>query len=86
MNKSDLISEVAKKTGLSKKNAIIVVDGILNDIKLGVKKENFRLAGFGTFSLVKRKAREGRNPRTGETITIKARKSIKFKPSKEFNA
>ena len=86
MNKSDLISEVAKKIGLSKKNAIIIVDTILNDIKSGVKKESVRLVGFGTFSLVKRKARKGRNPRTGETITIKARRSIKFKPSKEFNA
>ncbi|NVM03532.1 MAG: HU family DNA-binding protein [Candidatus Helarchaeota archaeon] len=86
MNKGGLINEVAKKTGLSKKNTIIVVNGLLDAIKSGVKKGSVRLSGFGTFALVRRKARKGRNPRTGETITIKSRNTVKFRPGKGFKA
>ena len=85
MNKGELIEAVAKSEDCSKSVAESMVNAVLNTIKKGVKKDKkVQLAGFGTFSVRKRKARTGRNPRTGETIKIKASKSVGFKAGKAF--
>lgn len=81
MNKAQLVSEVAKKANLSKKDATNAVNATIEAIKKNVKK-GVTLIGFGTFKIVRRKARTGRNPRTGEKIKIGAKNVVKFKPGK----
>ena len=81
MNKAQLIDEVAKKSGLSKKDAKGAVEATIETIKKNIKK-GVTLVGFGTFKIVRRKARIGRNPQTGEKIKIKAKTVVKFKPGK----
>ncbi len=83
MNKNDLIATVAGSTGLSKTDAAKAVDGVFSAISSALKKgQEVRLVGFGTFSVVKRAATQGRNPRTGEKIDIPASNQPKFKPGK----
>lgn len=83
MNKNDLVAAVAESTGLSKSDAAKAVDGVFESISGSLsKKEEVRLVGFGTFSVAHRKASTGRNPRTGETIQIKASNQPKFKAGK----
>ena len=78
MNKGDLVNEVAKVVG-TKKKAQAAVDCIFSSITKALKKKDtVTLVGFGTFKVDKRKARKGRNPATGETIKIKAKKVPKF--------
>lgn len=86
MNKNDLVTIVASKGGLSKGDAAKAVDAAFDAIidALAGKEEEVRLVGFGTFSVSKRAASQGRNPRTGEPITIAASKLPKFKPGKQF--
>ena len=83
MNKNDLISQVADDAGLSKADATKAVDAVLDNIagSLGNGGE-VSIVGFGTFSVTHRKATTGRNPRTGETIQIKASNQPKFKAGK----
>ncbi len=81
MNKAQLVDTVAKKAVLSKKDAANAVNATIDVIKKNVKK-GVTLVGFGSFKLVKRKARTGRNPQTGEAIKIKAKNVVKFKPGK----
>ncbi len=84
MNKGELIEAVQKTLGgdTSKKAAEDAVKAVLENIAKGVKKDgNVQLIGFGTFEVRKRAARTGRNPKTGETIQIKASKTVGFKPS-----
>jgi nucleoid DNA-binding protein len=82
MNKGDLVNEVAKVV-CTKKEAQAAVDCLLDTITKTLKKKGeVALAGFGTFKVSKRKARMGRNPRTGEEIKIKARNAPKFSPGK----
>lgn len=85
MNKSELIDQIAKDSGITKTQANDVLDavtaGIIGSLKGG---DTVTLVGFGTFSVSQRAARNGRNPQTGETIKIKASKVPKFKPGKEF--
>jgi DNA-binding protein HU-beta len=82
MNKGDLVNEVAAVVS-TKKEALAAVDCVLASIKTALKKgDDVNLVGFGTFKIAKRKARKGRNPATGETIKIKAKKVPKFVPSK----
>ena len=81
MNKGQLIAEVAKKTNLSKKDSANAVNTTIEAIKKNVKK-GVTLVGFGTFKVVRRKARTGRNPQTGEKIRIAAKNVVKFKPGK----
>ena len=82
MNKSELISEVAKVVG-TKKAAQDAVDCVISSITKSLKKgEDVALTGFGSFKVVKRKARKGRNPYTGEEIKIKATRAPKFTPGK----
>ena len=83
MNKNELINEVAKKADLTKAKAAEAVDAFIEAVEKSLKKgQDVRLVGFGTFTVVKRKATEGRNPRTGATIKIAASKQPKFKPGK----
>ena len=82
MKKAVLVNELAKFTS-TKKEAVMAVEIMLNLIKKTLKKkEEVFLSGFGTFSIVKRKARKGRNPKTGEAIRIPARVLPKFKPAR----
>jgi DNA-binding protein HU-beta len=79
MTKAELIDKIASGVGLSKADAMKVLDTTLNSIKASLKKgQKVTLVGFGTFSVVKRKSRKGRNPRTGDVITIPATKTPKF--------
>jgi DNA-binding protein HU-beta len=83
MNKSEFIGAVADATDLSKADAARAVDAVLETIKKALKKgDAVSLVGFGTFTVRKRAAREGRNPQTGDTIKIKASKNPSFKAGK----
>ncbi len=83
MNKNDLIATVADDTGLSKAEATRSVDSVIDSItKALTGGGEVRLVGFGTFSVVQRKASQGRNPRTGEKIQIPASIQPKFKAGK----
>lgn len=83
MNKNELISAVAANSELSKNDAAKAVDGVFEAITSSLKSgEEVRLVGFGTFSVSKRAATTGRNPRTGEAIQIKASNQPKFKAGK----
>ena len=84
MKKADLINELAKMT-TSKKEAAMAVEIFMTLIKKTLKKrEEVFLSGFGTFCVAKRKARKGRNPKTGEAIRITAKVIPKFKPARAF--
>jgi DNA-binding protein HU-beta len=83
MNKNDLITAVADQSGLSKGDSGKAVEAVFDAITGALKKgDEVRLVGFGTFSVSKRKASTGRNPRTGEPMTIKASSQPKFKAGK----
>lgn len=87
MTKGELISAVVKEAGIKNTEATQVLEAILASIIQAVAKgDDVRLTGFGTFTLVKRAARQGRNPRTGETLKIAASQAPRFKPGKEFKA
>jgi len=83
VNKSDLVDAIAKSADLSKANAARALDATVDTIKKALKKgDTVSLVGFGTFKVGKRAARNGRNPRTGATIKIKAAKVPKFSAGK----
>ena len=83
MNKNDFVAAVAAKGGMSKSDATKSVDTVLEVVTKALKKgDDVRLVGFGTFYVTKRAQSKGRNPRTGEPITIKASKLPKFKAGK----
>ena len=82
MNTVELINAVAEKAGMTKVDARKAIDAIMDVTKAELKKDGkIALVGFGTLSVAKRPARQGRNPRSGETIKIKAKKVVKFKPA-----
>lgn len=83
MNKNDLIAAVAERSELSKADAAKAVEGVFDAITSALKAgDEVRLIGFGTFAVAHRAASEGRNPRTGEAISIPASNQPKFKPGK----
>ncbi len=83
MNKSELIDAVAESADISKSAASRAVDAVVDSITAALKKnDQVTLVGFGTFTVRQRAARSGRNPRTGETIKIKASSVPAFKPGK----
>lgn len=85
MNKTELVNEIAKKTELSKTKALETINIALEAIKASLKKgQRVQLIGFGSFLVRQRKARQGRNPKTGETIQIKARKVPAFQAGAEL--
>ncbi|MCX7702817.1 MAG: HU family DNA-binding protein [Planctomycetota bacterium] len=85
MNKMQLVEEVMKSTGTSRAQAERTINAVIAAIKKGVKKDKkVQIVGFGTFSVRTRKKRQGRNPRTGETIDIPASKTVAFKAGKSL--
>lgn len=83
MNKNDLIATVASETGLPRQEAAKAVDSVFEAITDALKDGGeVRLVGFGTFTVAERAASQGRNPRTGESISISASKTPKFRPGK----
>ena len=83
MNKNDLVAAVADQSGLSKADSASAVDAVFDCITNSLKKgDDVRLVGFGTFTVTRRAASEGRNPRTGEKIKIPASNQAKFKAGK----
>jgi DNA-binding protein HU-beta len=85
MNKTDLISKMSDHSGVSKSHCTKVLDAFIEAVESALKSgDDVRLVGFGTFSVSKRAAMKGRNPRTGQEIKIAASKRPKFKPGKHF--
>jgi DNA-binding protein HU-beta len=85
MNKADLIDRIAAGSGISKAQAATAIDTAVDSITGALKKgERVALIGFGTFAAAQRKARNGRNPQTGATIKIAARRVAKFTPGAEL--
>ncbi|MEY3368407.1 MAG: hypothetical protein RI973_1562 [Bacteroidota bacterium] len=86
MNKGDLINKIAADAGITKAQASAAVNSVFDSIGESLKSgDKVTLIGFGTFSVSSKEARTGRNPQTGATINIPARKSVKFKPGKELS-
>ncbi|MFA5926968.1 MAG: HU family DNA-binding protein [Patescibacteria group bacterium] len=87
MNKSELINEVARKTGLSRREAEVGIQTMLDAISSELSQnKKVTLTGFGTFDVGQRKARTGVNPRTGQPINIAATKMPRFKPSRSLRS
>lgn len=85
MTKKDVVGKMAESAGVSKAVAEKAFAGAVDAIEQALKKgEKVSLLGFGTFSVVQRKARQGRNPQTGKPLKIKARKAVKFKVGKRL--
>ena len=83
MNRTELVAAMAEKTQLSKKDADLALKAFIDVVSEEMQKgEKVQLVGFGTFEVSKRAAREGRNPQTGEAMTIAASKTPKFKAGK----
>ena len=86
MNKTDLIDATAEEAGLSKADAKKALEAFLASIEKTLKKgDKISLVGFGSWSVSEKPAREGRNPKTGETIKIAAKKVVKFKAGAELS-
>jgi DNA-binding protein HU-beta len=87
MNKAELIARISEDVGITKTQAGATLDSFTEAVGKTLKKgDKVTLVGFGTFSVSKRAARNGRNPQTGATIKIKAKKVAKFKAGKELSA
>ena len=83
MNKKELVNEVSGKVGITKKEVGNILDAITEIIRKALSRgEKVTLFGFGTFWVLNRKARRGRNPRTGEIIQIPAKRAVKFRAGK----
>ena len=87
MTKADLIEQMAKDAGISKVAAAAALNSFTEGITKALKKKDGKvtLVGFGTFAKIRRKARKGRNPQTGEPIKIKAANVVKFRPGKKLS-
>jgi len=87
MNKAELINKIAEDSGITKTQANVALDSFVEAVTKTLKGGGkVTLVGFGTFSVSKRAARNGRNPQTGEVIKIKARKVARFKAGKELSS
>lgn len=85
MKGAELVAKIAEDVEIGKATADRVVKSLTGSICKALKKEGkIAIFGFGTFTKIKRKARKGRNPRTGEAIKIKAHSTVKFKSSKRL--
>jgi DNA-binding protein HU-beta len=85
MTKADLIAKMAKQTGLTKADSERALNSFIAITKEAIKKDGkLPLAGLGTFAVVSRKARTGRNPQTGQPIQIRASKAVRFRPGKDL--
>jgi len=87
MTKAELVEQMAKDAGISKVAASAALSSFMENVTRTLKKKDGKLTlvGFGTFAKVRRKARKGRNPQTGKTISIKARNVVKFRPGKKLS-
>jgi DNA-binding protein HU-beta len=86
MTKAELVAVMAEEAGITKAAAATALQAYADTVAKELKKNGkLCLVGFGTFSVVKRKAREGRNPQTGKTIKIPAKKVVKFKAGKALS-
>lgn len=86
MNKAELVSSIAKQTGLSKSKSGEFLDSFVKAISESLGRgEKVSLVGFGTFTTAKREARKGRNPKTGEVIDIQSKTVARFKPGTELS-
>ena len=87
MNKAQLVEKLAEKTKITKLQSELILDATLEIIQKSVSKgDDVKLVGFGTFSRAQRKARKGRNPKTGEVVEIPVQKVPRFKPGKDFKS
>ncbi len=87
MNKTDLINGMAENAGITKAAAKKALDGLLIDIEGALQKGNrVSLVGFGSWSVTRRAAREGRNPQTGAKLHIKAKNVVKFKAGSDLSS
>ena len=85
MTKADIVDQISERTGLTKKDVAETVDCFLNAVAKALSDgHHIEIRGFGTFRVKDRKSRIARNPRTGEAITIAAKRDASFKPSKEL--
>jgi DNA-binding protein HU-beta len=86
MTKADIIAGIAKETGLTKADSERALNAFVAFAKAAINNEGrFPIAGLGTFVVVNRKARAGRNPQTGQPIQIKASKAVRFRAGKELS-
>jgi len=82
MTKAEIAEKIQEKTGMSKKTSVDMLESVLSLIKNTLETgEKIKIAGFGNFEVKQKCPRRGRNPQTGETITIEARRILSFKPS-----
>lgn len=82
LTKNEMVQQVQNKTGLTKKESMAVLGGLFEIIKVELSQgKSIRISGFGKWTVMSKKARKGRNPQTGEEITIDARRVVSFKPS-----
>ena len=86
MNKAELVEALASTTKTTKSSCEVCLNAFTTIVSKTMKRDDVRLVGFGTFTSVKRKARKGRNPQTGEEIKIAARKVPVFRPGKELKS
>jgi nucleoid DNA-binding protein len=85
MNKSELIDAITDDAGITKSQAGSAIDSLVNNVEQALKRgEKVTVVGFGTFSSSERSARIGRNPQTGNSIRIPAKKVVKFSPGKSL--
>lgn len=85
MKKADIANELYEKIGISKKEALNIVELVLNTLKDSLQRgETVKIAGFGNFVVRNKRERKGRNPKTGEEIGISPRKVVTFRPSQIF--
>jgi len=87
MNKAELVDQIAEDTGISKSKATAALESYMEGVTQALRAgEKVTLVGFGTFTVIKRAARKGRNPATGASIRIKAKKVVKFRAGYELSA
>ncbi len=85
MNKGELVQRISEKAGVSRSQAENALNAVVEGISDALRNDDsVTLVGFGTFSVSKREARQGRNPQTGESINISAKNIVKFKPGKKL--
>tara|TARA_B100000902_G_scaffold392098_1_gene443929 strand:+ start:969 stop:1241 length:273 start_codon:yes stop_codon:yes gene_type:complete len=87
LTKAEIVQIISESTGLTRKDTAVVVEGFLESISDTLERnEHVEIRGFGTFKIVERAPRTGRNPRTGSAVKIASRKAPVFKPSKELKS
>jgi DNA-binding protein HU-beta len=87
MNKAELVSRISDDVNITRGQANAALDSFVDAVTQSLKEgDKVTLVGFGTFSVSKRQARNGRNPQTGQSIKIEAKKVAKFKAGKELSA